>query len=586
MADRKKILLPRSDIPGRAPTLNEIDFGEIAINTHDGKAYIKKNKNGEVSITSIGAEDVDNVYYVSKSGEYGNDGKSLMNAFKTLDSAVAVVYTKQGFKFDETTCERDLHLIMDGVRYDMALGTNYNAITAGQSYKRGNAIKVTSEQLYQTRRSINEERLGMISVPQVKIDATAKNRVSAGFDEIIEILIGGSASTLEYPDPPVEAQTDSNAAAQAILDNKDDIQDAVLDFLNDPTNNFLTGSYDATKCSRDIGIIIDNVARDLTLKGTYYTTTAGWAYKRANSEYVLTDQNEATVAGINHARDYIIALTGVVNDTDIENLFKNVTDVIDGTQTTYPTITFPQTAGATFQNADRVAAAEAIQSNRATLISETTDFINNTYTGIGDTCERDLGIILDAVRRDLLLGTDYNSITAGNAYLRSSSAYVLAEQKNSTITLINYARDLVKTYVSNGALIDTLFAKVTDVLSGAVTTPITTYNFPATGTYASDGNRSTEAAAVISARATLISDVSNYISTNFQYLIYDTVACERDTGFLIDAVVHDLLYGGNTASRQAAIAYFVGTNSQLGSGEEDETVDAYEFLKTQIQAIV
>ena len=75
MASRKKILLPRSSVPGRAPTLNEIEFGEIAINTHDGKAYIKRDQNGEVSIQSIGGEEVDNVYYVSKSGKPGNDGK-------------------------------------------------------------------------------------------------------------------------------------------------------------------------------------------------------------------------------------------------------------------------------------------------------------------------------------------------------------------------------------------------------------------------------------------------------------------------------------------------------------------------------
>ena len=76
MASRKKILLPRSDIPNRAPTVNEIDFGEIAVNTHDGKAFIKRQANGEVTIQSIGSEEVDNVYYVSKSGNYGNDGRS------------------------------------------------------------------------------------------------------------------------------------------------------------------------------------------------------------------------------------------------------------------------------------------------------------------------------------------------------------------------------------------------------------------------------------------------------------------------------------------------------------------------------
>ena len=44
MTTRKRILLPRSDIPGRAPTINEIDFGEIAINTHDGKLRLLKEK--------------------------------------------------------------------------------------------------------------------------------------------------------------------------------------------------------------------------------------------------------------------------------------------------------------------------------------------------------------------------------------------------------------------------------------------------------------------------------------------------------------------------------------------------------------
>ena len=55
MVDRTRILLPRSDIPGRAPTPNEIDFGEIAVNTHDGKAFIKRNDNGEVTIETIGS---------------------------------------------------------------------------------------------------------------------------------------------------------------------------------------------------------------------------------------------------------------------------------------------------------------------------------------------------------------------------------------------------------------------------------------------------------------------------------------------------------------------------------------------------
>ena len=728
MASRKKILFPRSDIPGRAPTLNEIDFGEIAINTHDGKAYIKKDKNGEVSINSIGAEDVDNVYYVSKSGVPGNDGKSLMNAFSSLDSAVAVVYAKENFKFDETTCERDLHLIMDGVRYDMALGTNYGAVTAGQAYKRGNAIKVTAEQLYQTRRSINEERLGMVSVPAVKTDATSKLRVSAAFDEIIEILVGGTANELEFPDPPVQAQTDANAAANAIQNNKEVIQDAVLDYLNNPANDFLTGSYDATTCSRDVGLIVNAVARDLLLGTDYNTITAGWAYNRSSSAYVLSDQNEATIAGINFARDYIIALAGVTSDTDIENLFKNVTDVINATQTVYPTINYVTTAGAAYQTVDRIAATTNLQANRATLISDTTVYINANYPGLGydqakcerdvgyivdglshdvkyggntatrtnalayfsgtvsqlgfgegtatvaayndlktrinavvttapeqtvlgglvdeitgvitagnitglsaevnivttglttteydvivagivgaqaatidyvdlnwstklggynaGKCARDVGLILDAVARDLLIGTDHWTVYAGNSYLRANTAYVLSDQKQATIDAVNFAKSKVKTLVGAlDATVDTLFERVIDVLDGTVTVPQPVTTLPLAGTYANVAGRTAQISAIGTAKATLITDTTSYITANYPGLGYDSVACERDTGFLIDALIADLYYGGNTASRSSALAYFVGTTAQLGSGETAPTVAAYGDLATRIKAL-
>ena len=593
MASRKKILFPRSDIPGRAPTLNEIDFGEIAINTHDGKAYIKKNKDGELSIQSIGAEDVDNVYYVSQSGTKGNDGKSLMNSFATLDSAVAVVYAKQSFKFDRDVCHRDLNLIMDNVRYDMLLGTNFGSIISGQSYKRGNAAKVTAEQLYQTRRAINEERLGMISVPEVKTSSIAKQRVSAGFDEIIEILVGGDASEFVYPDPPIEYDaTDggSNAAAQILIDNKDAIQDAVLDYLNDPANDFLTGSYNATKCARDVGLIVNAVARDLIMGTNYNTVTAGWAYNRANSAYVLSDQKDATIAGVNFARDYVTALSGVTSDTDIEQLFRNVTVVLDGSQTVYPAINYPQTPGATYQSANssaRVNAAAAIKANRATLVADTTKYINDNFTGIGSTCERDLGLILDAVRRDLILGTDYNSITAGNSYLRANSAYVLSEQKNVTIALVEYARDQVKALadVTSDSQVDTLFARVIDVLNGTNTTvqPVTTY--PVVGTYAS--TRQVQHDAIQGAKTTLVESVTQYIFDNYEQISfkYDRAKCSRDVDNIINAVARDLLLGTDYNTYTAGNAYQRANSAYVLSDQKQITIDAVNLARDTLIAL-
>ena len=44
--------LRRSSVPGKIPTTESIDFGEIALNTYDGLAFMKKSgSNGEEIVT-------------------------------------------------------------------------------------------------------------------------------------------------------------------------------------------------------------------------------------------------------------------------------------------------------------------------------------------------------------------------------------------------------------------------------------------------------------------------------------------------------------------------------------------------------
>ena len=722
MATRKKILFPRSDIPGRAPTLNEIDFGEIAINTHDGKAYLKRNNDGEVSIQTVGAEEVDNVYYVSKSGDYGNNGQSLTNSFRSVDSAVAVVTAKQSFKFNKEVCERDLNLIMDAVRYDMVLNTNYNAITAGLSYKRGNAKKVTTEQKYQTRRAINEERVGMISAPLVAGNATASSRVVSGFTDIIDIFYDGEPDDLVFNDPPVQPYTDASNAANAIIANKTLIQDAVLTYVNSTE----LASYDAGKCSRDVGLILDAVSKDLLLGTTHNTITAGNSYLRSSSAYVLSDQNFATVSAVNYARDLILALPSVTDDTTVTNLFKTITDFIDGTTLAYTIPSYPNTVGATYQTAPRIQAQIDLSNARTNIVNSLTAWIQTNYpnleydqakceedtgyvvdalrhdikyggntatrlaatayfvgtesqlgggevvataaaygelknivnvyiagaaeeiragelidiiisvintgslvglaaidpivtTGLTltqynaiisekadvqtktvdyvnlnfkpeypnfdqDKCYRDIGLILDAVGRDLALGTDYNTITAAYAYLRANSAYVLSDQTPLTIASITFAKREVKRLanVTSDATVDTLFKRITDVLE----TRVTAYQIP---TYPTTPNSTYQTTSRVGAssilqdkRSVIVESVSTYIKTQFPSLTYDDVKCRRDVGYVVDALTHDVQYGGNSATRQNAASYYVGANVQTGTDEVAATAAAFQYIYSDI----
>ena len=48
------IKLKRSGTSGATPTTSQLELGEVAINTYDGKVYIKKNVSGTESIVEVG----------------------------------------------------------------------------------------------------------------------------------------------------------------------------------------------------------------------------------------------------------------------------------------------------------------------------------------------------------------------------------------------------------------------------------------------------------------------------------------------------------------------------------------------------
>jgi hypothetical protein len=48
------IKLKRSSVEGRVPGTSDLELGEIAINTYDGKVYVKKN-DGSDAVVEVGA---------------------------------------------------------------------------------------------------------------------------------------------------------------------------------------------------------------------------------------------------------------------------------------------------------------------------------------------------------------------------------------------------------------------------------------------------------------------------------------------------------------------------------------------------
>ena len=81
-------------------------------------------------------------------------------------------------------------------------------------------------------------------------------------------------------------------------------------------------------------------------------------------------------------------------------------------------------------------------------------------------------------------------------------------------------------------------------------------------------------------------EIIAYITVNYPAVKYSKTICKRDTGFIVDAMVYDLTYGGFTQTLNAGLAYFDGTTGlEIDASEVTATVAAYGRLKTVMQQI-
>lgn len=94
--------LKRSAVPGKVPAVADLQLGEIAINTYDGKAYMKKNVSGvETVVLMTGAGSGDVVGPASSADNAiarfdGTSGKIVQNSSATIDDSGNVSATTFG----------------------------------------------------------------------------------------------------------------------------------------------------------------------------------------------------------------------------------------------------------------------------------------------------------------------------------------------------------------------------------------------------------------------------------------------------------------------------------------------------------
>ena len=380
------------------------------------------------------------------------------------------------FQYNSAKCRRDLNNIIIDTSYDVALGSNYNAIFNGRAYNRPNNNYNLQAQRVETVGAIRNARDELVeSVTSDGSSASGSSnsstRIQTAFNEIVDMINNGlsAENSLSFPSP---AGVDQNRvdAKDNLIANKVFIQEDVVAYVN---NTYGALAYNEGKCRRDVGYIVDALCYDILYGGTQATTRIAESYFDDGQSQLYGNEVE-TVAAYNHLKDIVgtIITEGTVSaqsghteiqtkpgtpatateESELDTKIDIITAAITaGNLNNLPAPVYPDISWAA---AEYQTAHSNIFSDKNDIITTTIQFINTTYSDFNynqTKCSRDIGFLIDAARYDLMLDTNIASMTAGLSYLRQPANKIIGDQKDATIAANEYVRGRLETALSGNA---------------------------------------------------------------------------------------------------------------------------------------
>jgi hypothetical protein len=494
---------------------------------------------------------------------------AALQAKKTEICSDAVVWVKKYFQdinFNTITCSRDVGYIVDALSYDMVFGSNFSSITVGRSYNR----TLTSTAVVLGAQKTAE--LALINFIKYKAKtiaaAGAVAQISSIISDINGYINGGAIPRVQWPNP---ATVDSSYAAGVVLlvDNTDFIAAEVTAYIEAQitasTAGFVGLEFSRVACTRDVKLILEALHYDLIygygMGGVSKLSTliAGRAYYSALTSVLQIDTNDktATVAAYNRLKS--VAQSIIQNNTVTPSAGNTVAQVMAGVGqpvgsagsatslgTLVDTITSIITNGLT----------TGVPRITVTTIAGGTTFTTGSAHGL-------------SVGDEVIPQTTPTVGLGGYGLVAGTKYYVQSTPLTTTFTLSVYQNGGAITSFTNGTSL-TLAVEVT--------------NKPTTSWVSA--NLITQFNALQANKATIQTQIINYITKYYPTVTYNQTTCQRDIGIIIDFVGYDMMFDSNYLSITSAKSYYRAQASLVIGTQKDATVGAFRYLKTLMSTIV
>ena len=90
-----QIILKNTNVANSVPTTSQLAFGELALNTYNGTAYMKYNNGSGDAITQINNQPITNTIFVQTTGNNSNNGTTWETSVATIEQALILAQARK-----------------------------------------------------------------------------------------------------------------------------------------------------------------------------------------------------------------------------------------------------------------------------------------------------------------------------------------------------------------------------------------------------------------------------------------------------------------------------------------------------------
>jgi hypothetical protein len=447
------------------------------------------------------------------------------------------------FEYNEALCKRDVGQLADAFIFDLKYGDYNRTISAGLKYYESVSARIAiTTQLSQYLAVLTY----LESLMQAVIDNTAITGLKQSlFPQII--------------DPAYTSEPGADVVITALLAALKDVIDG-SGSVNYPKENqemdvFLAGDavrWQAITCQGHGGFMgVLDPAGQILAKSPYFQECASFS----------------------RSKDRQVFAGGMFVDGFTGNLEFNIDAVITSTRLEVSDLDRFPLLPCSFIVGDSSYRVNYVRdfiydkdgSTATFILDETTPWPFPVFVYDDDACFRDVGLILDGLGYDIVFGTNYWTRQNGLTYRTVQSAPVINDQRVITLEAIALAHELVNeeltAYPTIQTVVNSSNTTIADIIErGAAATPTLSFTLPPGVSV----NVTSAYNLLLANRNFIEAEVQGWIAAQISGNIapwatgdtYNVSKSRTDTRLAVEAAIHDLIYGGNAATRLQALKYY------------------------------